>query len=238
MGTTSHDADLVQFDGQWFDGLEFCRAVYEKFDEIRERPGGKSLLRRRIGAAKQVVEELLPIAYFVQRTYRVGVYVDVRWHRRQPYDAELSWRGDTVTMCGMNPASYLEVTSAAHPSDYLLRERLGVVGSAFAVEGLRRNGSLVESTPIVRSGLTYVHAFAEIVLTEAKAKAGKDYPPGTTLIINCTPTTVFLPSDWDLLCDDVAKGFPVNEFRQVFICSGSGEWSRFLSTAGKQVATP
>jgi hypothetical protein len=64
---------LSTFDGRLLDGLNFCRKAYQFFDQVRATPDGGSRIRLRpTKTEKRVLEELIPIACYVQRRYRVG----------------------------------------------------------------------------------------------------------------------------------------------------------------------
>src|ERR1019366_7780432 len=82
---------LSTFDDQLLDGLEFCRKVYDLFDQVQNGPDGIAKLRLRPSKnEKRLVEELIPIARYVQARYREGRRIKVRWlSGSQPYDAIL-----------------------------------------------------------------------------------------------------------------------------------------------------
>jgi hypothetical protein len=62
---------ISTFDGQLLDGLDFCRMVYDLFDQVSAEPDGIAKLRLRpTKAEKRLIEELLPIAGYVQARYR------------------------------------------------------------------------------------------------------------------------------------------------------------------------
>ncbi len=83
--------DLSTFDDQLLDGLDFCRNVYDLFDQIRNGPEGIARIRlRQAKMEKRLVEELIPIARYVQARYRKGRRIKVRWFGgSQLYDAIL-----------------------------------------------------------------------------------------------------------------------------------------------------
>jgi hypothetical protein len=71
-GGWRHKVNLSTFDGQLLDGLDFCRKVYDLFDQVQAEPGIEELRRRSTKGAKRLNEELLPIASCVLARYRVG----------------------------------------------------------------------------------------------------------------------------------------------------------------------
>src|ERR1700688_1572901 len=90
--------DLSTFDGQLLDGLEFCHKVCDLFDQLRDEPDGIAKLRLRpTKNEKRLIEELIPIARYVQVRYREGRRIKVRWFSgSQPYDAILWSSGALV----------------------------------------------------------------------------------------------------------------------------------------------
>ena len=83
-----------------------------------------------------MLEELLPIAKYVQANYRPGRYISVRWmDGSQPFDAQIEQRGAYVSENHYPSVGHLEVTCAMHPNEYLSRELLDTKGSAFGLEG-------------------------------------------------------------------------------------------------------
>src|ERR1035438_8193757 len=95
---TRRQLDLSTFDGQLLDGFDFCRKVYELFDQVSGGPDGITRLRLRPAKIeKRLIEELLPLATYVQARYRVGRRIKVRWFSgSQPYDAILWSSGSFV----------------------------------------------------------------------------------------------------------------------------------------------
>jgi hypothetical protein len=59
--------NLSTFDDKLLDGLDFCRKVYDFFDQTQGSPDGVAKLRLRpTKNEKRLVEELIPIAHYVQ----------------------------------------------------------------------------------------------------------------------------------------------------------------------------
>lgn len=75
--------------------LDFCRKVYDFFDQVQRGPDGIAKLRlRKTKNEKRLIEELIPIARYVQARYREGRRIKVRWFGgSQPYDAIFWWSG-------------------------------------------------------------------------------------------------------------------------------------------------
>lgn len=229
MSKSNRTDTLARFNNVWFDGLQFCAAVYALFEEMRAAPGGVSQLRLRKGAYKELIEELLPIACFLQHSYTAGRYIDVRWRVDEPFDAELRQRGGLIDH-GMFPSEcHLEVTNAMHPKDFMQRKLLEQDGSAFGVEGVEWAGKgKLKSTPYARSGDQFVRDFANLVVAEIRKKSVPTYPPRTALIVQCTTPTYFFPSEWDFMCELAIAGMPQHQFDQVFLCDLGGTRCTFL----------
>ena len=81
--------DLSTFDARLLDGLEFCRSVYDLFEQVRGGLDGIAKLRLRpTKTEKRLLEELIPVARYLQARYREGRRIKVRWFGgSQPYDA-------------------------------------------------------------------------------------------------------------------------------------------------------
>lgn len=136
-----HQLNLSTFDGQLLDGLDFCRKVYDSFDQARSEKDGIAKLRLRpTKNEKRLIEELIPIARYVQARYREGRRIKVRWFSgSQPYDAILSSSGGLVEH-GMAPRKLLvQVTTSVHQNEYLARRLLHERGGSFGVKGISRD---------------------------------------------------------------------------------------------------
>jgi hypothetical protein len=120
-GMNATPLDLSTFDGKLLDGLFFCRLVYDLFDQIQNGPDGVERLRlRKTKTDKRLVEELLPLAAYVQARYRPVLRLKVRWlGGSQPYDAILLSSGGLVSH-GMAPRRIpIEITGSMHPKRIL-----------------------------------------------------------------------------------------------------------------------
>jgi hypothetical protein len=134
-------SDLSTFDGRLLDGLDFCGRVYDLFDQTRRDVNGITKLRLWTSKSeKRLIEELIPIARFVQARYREGRRIKVRWFSgSQPFDAVLWSAGGLVTH-GMAPRKQLvEVTSSVHDNDYLSRQQLEESGMTWGAKKISRD---------------------------------------------------------------------------------------------------
>ena len=218
--TAMISAPLAEFDGQLLDGLYFCSRVYTLFEAIRNLPEGRSRLRLRpTRVEKKLLEELLPIAKFIQANYRPGRYIGVRWKDgNQNHDAELHQDGAYVTKGYYTATAFLEVVSAVHPKDHLSRELLDTEGGTFGLDGIRRlkSGKLV-SEPVGYSSRNFIPKFSEILLKQLRAKAAKVYPPDTSLIVQATLNLPYMPDEWLDLIAMVQASLPRCNFREIYV---------------------
>jgi hypothetical protein len=147
--------ELSTFDGQLLDGLDFCRKVYDLFDQMQAGPDGVAKLRLRpTKSEKRIIEELIPIARYVQSRYREGRHIKVRWFSgSQPYDAIL-WSSGGLVEQRMAPRKlFVEVTTSVHQNEYLARHELHERGGSFGVKSISRGkktGNIV-SNPTVHT---------------------------------------------------------------------------------------
>ncbi|WP_077033396.1 hypothetical protein [Pelomonas sp. KK5] len=222
---------LTEFDGQPFDGLVFCARVYALFESIRGRVDGPSRMRRRPSKVeKRLLEELLPIAKYVQASYRPGRYITVRWvDGSQSFDAQIEQRGAYVDH-GFYPAlAHLEATCAMHPNEYLSRELLDTEGSTFGLEGIRRlQDGTIESVPVSYMNREFVDKFTEILRKRIEAKAAIVYPEDTILIVQCTLNMPYLPDEWGDLMSRISIAVPPSSFREIYFYDPVGQYSQSL----------
>ncbi len=212
---------LHTFDGKLLDGLDFCRKVYDLFDEVSGAPDGIATLRLRpTKNEKRLLEELIPLARYVQGRYREGRRIRVRWlSGSQPYDAIL-WSSGALVEHRMAPRKLIvEVTTSVHPNEHLERQLLHERGGSFGVKGISRDkksGNIV-SKPYVHENDELATDLAGLILERLRSKAGKHYPPGMVLIVNCVPNGLILDSEWNDAIERVRKAGLHLAFREVFL---------------------
>jgi hypothetical protein len=227
----NHSTLLDPLHDKSLDGLEFARVAFKLFEDVYQLPDDGNTLRERRGDVKPLLEEVLPIARYVLAHYGHGQYMTIRWVRgSQPFDAKVETHGGRVDH-GMWPAQgTLEVTTAQHPNEYLMRERLNSEGGAFGLDGLRRvkgpaGAKSVESVPTVHSNFETINAMAGLIVGSIQAKAAADYPSDTTLIVNVELNGLYLTEEWLQLTHLVREGCPSHRFVEVFLCAGPGLYS-------------
>jgi hypothetical protein len=215
---------LATFDGRLLDGLNFCRRVYAFFDQIKSDPRGIEKLRLlKTKEEKRLVEELIPIAQYVQAHYNMGHRLKVRWlSGSQRYDADLVCSGLRVEKGLLPKKSFLEVTTAVHPNEHLVRELVNAGEVSFGVKGIRRD----KKTKKIISE-THIHHEGELtcdlvdqILKRLQDKGSKGYPSETVLVINCVTNTLIHESEWQAAIKQVRKASLHGVFREVFLVEG------------------
>jgi len=226
------ELNLSTFDGQLLDGLEFCRKVYDMFDYLQADIDGVARLRLRpTKTEKRLIEELLPIASYVQARYRVGRRIKVRWlSGSQSYDAVL-WSSGGLVRHRMAPRKLVvEVTTSVHPNEYLVRRLLHERGGSFGVKGISRNkkAGVIVSEPSVHTPDELSADMAEQIMKRLRTKSAKDYPPDTVLIVNCVPNSLILDSEWNDAIERVTRAQLHLAFLEVFLIEPVSAYSATL----------
>jgi hypothetical protein len=211
--------DLATFDNKLLDGLDFCRKVYASFDQINREPEGKSRLRLyKSKSDKRLVEELLPLARYIQARYQAGRRIKVRWlSGSQQYDAVLWSSGSLVEHGGVPRRVFIEITTSVHPNDYLRRHLIHQRGGSFGVKRIQKKGKTIVSKPYVFSEGENAKDLAEQILERLNAKASKAYPTRTVLIVNCIPNCLILEDEWADAVEQVRETARSVEFREIFL---------------------
>jgi hypothetical protein len=213
--------DLSAFDGRLLDGLTFCRKVYDLFDQVRSGPNGVSKLRLRpTKLEKRLLEELLPLARYVQVHYGESRRIKVRWFSgSQPFDAILLSSGARVDHDFVPQRVLVEITTSVHQNEYLVREQIDRGGPSFGPEGISRDkktGNIV-SQPHVRHENELEADLADQIIARLKCKSTKSYPPNTVLIVDCIANTIVLEPEWKNVIERVKVAQAHLAFREVFL---------------------
>lgn len=211
---------LSAFDGKFIDGLEFCMRAYSLLEEIRSTEYGISNLRMRTSdLEKKLLEELLPICKYIQNSYRAGRYISVCWEDgNQQYDARVSEKGFYIDQGFYPEKSFIEVTCAVHPKDYLAREKLENDGFCYGYDGLTRNKDRsIDSIPKCYQGCSFIEQDAEFVVQAITKKIGKNYPANTVLIVQSNLSTVYSQGEWTRLVEYVQGKINPFPFMEIFI---------------------
>ena len=239
-----HNGDAIsqggifeEIDGVWLDGLQFCSKVYGMFRAQRAKPNAITRWRLRSGGfEKKTAEELLPISRYIQAKYRTGYYISIRWRSgSQSFDAEIVRCGEIVECYRLSPFGFLEVTSAMHANDHLLREGLENGGFVFGVEGMQVAGTRasqnreITSTPVVHANHDFIETMAEIALTSIRNKINKNYPENAVLIVQCTLNAPYLEDEWQRFISVVQERLPSHDFEEIWVCDSNDLYCTSLS---------
>ncbi len=224
--------DLSAFNDKLLDGLKFCIKVYDLLDQIHREPDGLQNIRlRKTKKEKRLLEELIPIARYIQAKYRAGNRFKVRWlSGSQPYDA-IVWTPQNAVKHEKLPRKiYLEVTTSRHESTHLASHFLQENGYSFGPQGTKvdkRNRQIV-SVPYVFGGQEPTRNLTNQIIKALNAKACMVYPPNTVLIINCETDGIVFSEEWCSAVQQVEASGRHNSFREVFLISSLGHHSASL----------
>jgi len=212
-------------------GLEFCKKVYRFFEQIRRSQGGVQKLRVRGRIEKKLVEELIPLAWYIQSRYTPSRRLRVRWTLgSQSYDAILLSSGAVAEHGSVPKRQYIELTSVVHNNEHLLQGLINMRGYAFGAKGISRDpkSKVVNSKPYA-----YHHGEAEdelvkSILETIAVKDAKGYPSGTVLVIRCVPETLILGEEWEYVVQQLRNANIQHGFHEVFIYESLYRYSATL----------
>jgi hypothetical protein len=212
---------LGSFHNKLIDGFVFCRKAYALLEQIKREPNGIQRIRaRKSQLEKKLIEELLPLAKYIQLKYRPGNTVKVRWlNGNQNYDAVIRQSGFLADNGYVRPESHLEITCAVHPNDHLARELSAADKPVYGLEGLTRDKAtkMVVSLPTVRTGYEHVDRFVQIIADLIKKKSAKSYPTNTTLLVDCNLDIGYDRHEWDHLIRRVQEQTPSHPFIEIIL---------------------
>lgn len=213
--------ELNEINGRLRDGLVYCRKAYAIFENIRVSNGGVKRLRlRKDKFIKKLIEEILPIARYVQIRYSHGQKIKVKWvDGSQNYDAYLLVSGPKVESLNIPRKQFLEVTTAVHENDHMARKHLNDKGYVFGVKGVSKNKNTneIESVPHVRTNREAEDDFIDIILDRIEYKRHKVYPDNTTLLIQCMFDTPFLETEWAYIVEKIKNANVCHKFKEIVI---------------------
>lgn len=218
--------DLSVVDDKLLDGLKFCTKVYDIFEQIRAEPGGLTKIRLlSTPREKKLLEELLPIATYIQSQYRACNRIKVRWlSGSQQYDA-ITWSPlEMVKKGGVPRKLFVEVTTSVHKHAHYARKLLVEKGGSFGAKGIKINKltGVPDSVPYVNVNDEGINDLALQIIRRIHDKAQKNYPYNTVLIVNCTADGVVLEAEWNEAIQRVKNTDIHNAFRQVFLIEPTG----------------
>jgi hypothetical protein len=220
---------LGDFNNHLMNGLDFCKKAYGLFEEIRRAPNGIEKLRlRKDRQEKKLVEELLPIARYIQAKCSAGRQIKVRWiDGKQNYDARLLFAGVLVEKRLVPKRQYVEVTTAVHENDHISRRLMNEQGHTFGVKGVRKDPHTEKyvSLPHVYTNYERSEDLAKKILERIKAKNKIEYPKRTTLIIQCFLDTLLWENEWEYAIQMVKRSGVVHRFQEIFLFDSNDHYS-------------
>ena len=172
---------------------------------------------------KRLIEEILPIARYVQFKYKVGRNIKVKWvNGSQNYDAVIHQAATTVKTDEFPKECFLEATCAVHDNYHLSREHINNGNTVFGLDGLSRDkkSKTITSTPVVRSRRDFVHDFADIVINRIDNKSSKTYPDNTILVVECNLDTLYTDDEWGEMINLIKARIQGHPFIEIFLCDG------------------
>jgi len=226
------NSTLADFDNHLINGLDFCKKAYGLFEQVRRSSNGVERLRLRKGKLeKKLVEELLPIARYVQARYSHGRQMKVRWKDgTQSYDARLLSTGALVDLHLSPKSQYVEVTTAVHENDHIARSISNKNGHVFGVKGIQKDPHTRKyiSEPYVYTNEELSEDLAQKILERIKAKTKIKYPADTTLIIQCFLDTLFFEDEWEYAIQKVKDSGVEHRFREIFLFDSNHHYAATL----------
>lgn len=217
---------LETLDGQLLDGLTFCARAYGIFDQIFAGHRGVEELRLLTSKrSKRMVEEILPLAMYVQSRYGPGLRLKVKWiGGNQSYDAYVHSSGGEVEHMALPRRQHIEVTTAVHANDYLVREHLNREGFVFGARGTSRDPKTrtTISAPSVYKNREPQAELVDLISKRIEEKAGKKYPRPTSLIVRCVVGMPILDDEWEYVVRELRNREGKHPFREVILVEHVG----------------
>ena len=213
--------DLSALDDKLLDGLEFCSKAYDLFDLVMAQPDALERIRIREDVVeKKLVEELLPIAHYVQHQYRAGNRFQIQWSNgSQPYDAILFSPQSMVEKAGKPEKIMIEATSALHPNDHVSRRVGHEDGLSWGPRSVEKDPKTGKKTTkaVALGHLENSSELAGFIIRMLEKKNAKNYPLETVLVINCTTFGIMYDDEWKATVEMVEKTNLHKNFREVYL---------------------
>jgi hypothetical protein len=113
----------------------------------------------------------------------------------------------------------IEVTTAVHANEYLVRELIDEGGVSFGVKRVSRDKSTrqVVSEPYVYGNHEVAKDLADQILHCLREKSEKGYPPRTVLIVNCITNSIVHDDEWHDAVERVKDAQAHFSFAEVFL---------------------
>ncbi|MBK6999154.1 MAG: hypothetical protein IPH35_04000 [Rhodoferax sp.] len=175
---------MIQITNEWlqekmqrkYSVAEYLQKSWNLCALVRSTPFGEEQFLKRIGLAKELCDEMVPIGYFCELFLKLEApqaKVSLKLGN-QTYDATVEHEHDSGSKI-----NFIEVTSLEDQTEHKTRTEL------------HRNGVV---TAIKRDS-EWVAERGRILARVLAKKLGKEYPKGTALIIYCKDESH--PTEWD-----------------------------------------
>jgi hypothetical protein len=224
---------LADFDNHLMNGFEFCKRAYSFLEEIRISQNGVEKLRLRKGKLeKKLIEELLPIARYIQARYSHGRILKVRWiDGTQNYDARLLSSGYLVDKGLVPKRQFIEVTTAVHEKDHIKRDILNKTGHSFGVKGIKQDpqtGKYASQPYVYTKHDELSEDLANRILQRIISKAKIKYPSNTSLVIQCFLDTLLFEGEWEKAIESVKSRNIKHRFCEIFVFDSNHHYAATL----------
>lgn len=212
---------LDSFHNKWLVGFSFCQKAYKLFNQIKSETTGLERLRmRQSELEKKLIEEILPLAKFVQIKTRPGNELKIKWmNGNQQFDACFVQFGSYVDNGFSIPKGHIEVTGVYHPNHYLAKKLLNNGETFFGYDGLVRDKKMktIHSTPVVRKGLEFAENMATLAIGQIKKKSEISYPDDTILIVECSLANYYYEHEWHHFLSNVRENMLSHSFKEILL---------------------
>ena len=207
--------NLEKFLGGFIDSFEFAKLAYQEAASLTNEEYFKLS-----GSAKQLIEEILPIALLAQHLRTPELHVDIRWFNdSEARDGKIRLQGKPVDIGFYQAEYFVEVTTAVSPKDYLQREALyedGIVYGGDTIHRHGKRGSPIISEPEVLEGKATVIRATNWIIDCVRAKASKTYPNPCILIVNVKPEKSLSILDWAYIFETIQTDVIESDFESIY----------------------
>jgi hypothetical protein len=211
---------LDQFRRSFLTVPVFVRRAYSALEALN----GEQYRMRSISGAKELIEEIIPLAALLKHLEIPDRKVRCKFVGGNiGHDAEICISGSEVNLGFIEPRYFVEVTSALSFEDYLKREALTRSGYVFGGPNIHREGSKssgkdkIVSRPTVVDGEAAIENTVTWVKSRLVAKAAKNYPPPCILAVNVETERCLNLSEWSELSREVQGSVDRNRFNRTYI---------------------
>lgn len=207
--------ELSSIDGVRLEGIEFCRRVYQIFDEYRISSDYPRASRLRTHKSyNRFFDEALPLAAFIQLFHNHWRRVEVEWFSGyQSYDAKIFVR----TKSFIEQTFYVELTAACHPDAWISRHELETQGFSWGPN--RTVGPDGTVGPLCLDSYQRTNQWKSYLSRGISSKIAKDYPPNTILVLCFNPSGVIVLEEWEELIELMREDSAPPGFHAIYALS-------------------